>query len=223
MSLVVSTIFLSACGDKNEEDDLIRKGFPSLVDTYCVPSTISFEKADKYAEQSYLIMKCGAVGKSYSYDAKNEQEKVAFEKYARSFGDTLADGNHYTVHNTVSVLPLVSVSVTADKQYDEKHPSNSLLNDLVCIDADRDFKYAIEYKLEHGKWCYGQDKLERSIDSISADNPVYMLSESFNLHFKKNPDTFGTYNLTINMKFGADPVTGETVEIDPIKVQMEFK
>ncbi len=229
LSLVVLFISFFSCEEKETSngEDQLWYGFPSLVDTYYTPKTVSLRqtviKNEFYADYPCLIMDCVmADDKTYSFDSESEQEKNAFEKYATFFGDTLCDGSHIKQHYA-SVLPVISIEVTADRQFDRKHPVDSLLNDILYLYVWRDYRYEFELKRTYDKWYNGEEEPRKPLDSISADNPVYMLPKWFRLHFKKNPDTLGTYNLTITMKFGADPVTGETVEIDPIKVQMEFK
>ena len=217
---------LTACSDdKKDAENLVWYGFPSLVDTYFVPNAIQINKTvsdDDVAGFPYVVLDWGWGDKHYAFDAENDAEKTNFEKYAIAYGDTLSDGTH-NKQQFVSVLPVLSIDVVADKQFDDKHPAGSLLNDLIDINAWRDFYYALRYKREHNAWIYGQDELLRNLDSISASNPVYMLPKSFLLQFKKNPDTLGKYNLTISMKCGAAPVTGETVELKPVTVEVEFK
>lgn len=216
---------LSNCKDDNSATDAVAYGFPSFLEKYYIPASIKLQRCVTYEDIPYIIMECDDGGKSYSFDAKDEKEMATFERYAKAFGDTLFSEIHHSWDYIASVMPLVSMNVTTDRVFDAKHPADSLINDLIDIYIWKDFKtvIAITEDLEHHKnEDVGLLDYYRNLDSI-PDSPISMFPDWFRLHFKKNPDTLGTYNFTISMKFGADPVTGETVEIAPVTVEMEFK
>jgi len=227
MTIAVVTTTWFACNDddKNEAENPYDVGFPSLADMYYTPTSIKVRDVATDSQFPYVIIDVGYNDeKTTWFNAKDENEKSTFEKYANSLGDTLGNVEHPIPHTDfASVVPVLTVDVISDSQFDETHPAGSSLNDLMYIYNWRDYGYANDYKREHDAWIYGQDELRRGLDSISTTNQIAMLGNWFRLHFKKAPAAPGTYKFTVSMKFGADPLTGETVEIEPVTVEIEFK
>ncbi|MBR4677435.1 MAG: hypothetical protein IKO99_05485 [Bacteroidales bacterium] len=216
---------LVSCNQEKECEDLIEYGFPSLVDVYYIPNGINVKSCGVDSDSdigNYIVLDCMPDEKPFKFDP--EVNLPAFKQYASFYGDTIFSNIHtISALNYASVMPLISINVKTDKQFDEKHPANSSINDLVYLYEFRDLKTEIYVKKNNlpkeGKYYI---ELQRSLDSISEEEPLYMLNEWFRLHFKKLPDIYGTYNLTISMKFGADPITGETVDLEPIVVKFDF-
>ena len=48
------------------------------------------------------------------------------------------------------------------------------------------------------------------------------MESNFEILFDHEPTTPGTYEFTVKFTFGPDPLTGETVDIAPAKVSIEF-
>ena len=230
-------------------DTPIVYGFPSIADKYFVPSSVRMESntacdsvkmkctsSDGKVEifdtpgsffipyNCYIIMNCEYEGHSYMFNSKSETDLIAFEKYAKAYGDTLNySGRHYGPYQDFfSVMPVVALDVKTDRQFDKSHPAGSSIGDIINLYIWRDILSMNSAALEDKEGDSGLFEQYRCLNSISADNPVYLLPDWFRLHFKTLPDTRGVYNLTISMKFGADPVTGETVEIEPVTVAFEF-
>lgn len=236
--------------DEKSADNPIVYGFPSFADKYFIPSSVRMKsytacdsvkmkctssdgKVEIYDNTNsfsipydcYIIMDCDYEGNSYKFNSKNENDLVAFEKYAKAYGDTVNYGgmHHLPYQYFFSVMPVVALDVKTDRQFDKSHPAGSSIGDIINLYIWRDVLSKISETLEDtNKEEYGLYEQYRGLNSISADNPVYLLPDWFRLHFKTLPDTRGVYNLTISMKFGADPVTGETVEVEPVTVAFEF-
>lgn len=85
----------------------------------------------------------------------------------------------------------------------------------MYLHTSRNYEKLIAQQYEQG--------IDRRIDSVSVIRPINMLNDVFYLHFIKQPDNPGTYTFTISMDFGADPVTGDTIEFAPLVVDFEFK
>ncbi len=240
--LTATSFTLYSCESKDAIDGDVSYGFPSIVDTYFIPSAVTtrlcavsnstvnmikqgdkteYYDIDTTFQGTYLVMDCRWEDKAFSFDSETQNDRDVFERYAKSFGDTIFSNMH--VHQCLaSVMPLVAIEITADRQFDETHAAGSSLRDLIDFYMWRDFKTVISNYRETREIDYGHEELVRNLGSVSEDNPIYMLNDWFRLHFKKPPATPGTYKFTICMKFGEDPLTGETVEIKPVSVEIEF-
>jgi hypothetical protein len=227
----------------------IEYGFPSFADKYFIPSSVRMKsytacdsvqmkctrsngQVDIYDNTTtfsipydcYIIMDCEYEDHSYMFNSKNENDLIAFEKYAKAYGDTVNyNGMHCGPYQYFfSVMPVVALDVKTDRQFDANHPAGSSIGDIINLYIWKDILSMNSAVLENKEGDLGLFEQYRCLNSISTDNPVYLLPDWFRLHFKTLPDTRGVYNLTISMKFGADPITGETVEIEPVTVAFEF-
>ena len=230
MTIAIAATTLFACNgkdDKNDAENPYEVGFPSLVDMYYIPSSVKVKLvvADECDSTHfpYFAMDCGFnEGQAYWFNAKDESKMSGFVKYANFFGDTLGVVKHGIPHQQIaSVMPLVSVDVTSDSDFDETHPAGSSLNNILSLYTYHDLGASIASKREKGVWC--RDSIFVGLTAITETNPVNMLNDWFRIHFTKAPATPGAYKFTVSMKFGADPLTGETVDIEPVTVEIEFK
>jgi len=226
MTIAIAATTWFACNDKDDKNDAENPyeiGFPSLVDMYYVPSSIHFRKIATDMEYPYIIMDCGYnEEQEYWFNAKDENPMDTFVKYAKMFGDTMGVAEHGIPHQQIaSVMPLVSMDVTSDSDFDETHPAGSSLNNILSLYTYHDLGASIASKREKGVWC--RDSIFVGLTAITETKPVNMLNDWFRIHFTKAPATPGAYKFTVSMKFGADPLTGETVDIEPVTVEIEFK
>lgn len=227
LTIIIVIVCLTSC-KKHIIGDTIpcRLGFPSFMDYYYIPSAPKVTIKDNCKAylmpytigktDSYLIINCIDSARIYECYEDTPTDKRIFATYAKTFGDTLASEEHKIDNQYyASVMPLTAIDVITEQKYDTQHPAKSNINDIVYIHTDRDNE-----KLLTEQWL---QSLDRRIDSISAIRPINMLNDVFYLHFIKQPDNPGTYTFTISMDFGADPVTGDTIEFAPLVVDFEFK
>lgn len=155
-----------------------------------------------------------------------------YKEYAAYYGDT----THLTHHDgcitgmngiyNACVLPLLAIDVVTNKDFDAEHQAGSKLNDIVFYDqshATYEYLKNKDYQEEALYWGRGscKDFEPRRLDLI-PENPVYLMESDFALRFDHAPATPGTYEFTIKFTFGPDPLSGETVDIEPVTVSMEF-
>ena len=154
-----------------------------------------------------------------------------YKEYAEYYGDTCHLTNHEsftlpTWTNNACVLPLIAIDVVCDKNFDENHPAGSSLNDILFYDQTLntyDYLKNKEYQGEVLRWGRGSaQNFEPRILSQIPDNPVYLMESAFEILFDHEPTAPGTYEFTVKFTFGEDPLTGETVDIAPAKVSIEF-
>ncbi|MCQ2973317.1 MAG: hypothetical protein MJ211_00745 [Bacteroidales bacterium] len=161
-----------------------------------------------------------------------------FKEYSIYFGDTLCKTDHTSGYygfgdNPACVLPLIGVDVICDKDFDEKHPAGTLLNDIIkygwtsniynClheVDENNNLRFYGKRDLE----LYSYDKFSLEPFSITSlpTNPLLMMGSKFYLKFDHEPTNSGTYQFTVKFIFGPDPITGETVDIAPATVSIDF-
>lgn len=235
----------NSCSDKELSDTGATIETKNIVDNYYVPDKILATPSE--IENNILWLKWSRVinsdyapdnyylaSQTYNYQAKNKTEYNRYIEYAKYFGDTVYNTWHYLAENEwISVMPLISVDITSDKEFDTDHPANSNINDLCTFVDHRNNIYAFLHDTdENGIPLYkghyitnGDVPLHFSryfqVDSIK-NNPIIMPSESNYIRFDKLPEKHGTYNITISIKFGPDPITGQETEIEPVTVEMKF-
>lgn len=154
-----------------------------------------------------------------------------YKEYANYYGDTchLTHPEHVIIPNWVEnacILPLIAIDVVCDKNFDDNHPTGSSLNDILYYSQSfntYDYLKNKEFQGEKGGWARGSVKrFEPCLLSQLPDNPVYMMESQYRLTFDHTPTAPGTYEFTVKFTFGPDPLSGETVDIAPTKVSIEF-
>ena len=159
-----------------------------------------------------------------------------YKEYAEYFGDTLCltdhtdYGDNYGFH--ACVLPVVAINVVCNKDFDSGHPAGTLLNDIAYLEQYLNYYNCLHQKsgdnlLYYGKTAYelynaSNFIVENMPLSYIPGNPILMMEGYFNIVFSHQPSTPGTYEFTVQFKFGFDPLTGETVEIEPATVSIDF-
>ncbi|MCQ2973313.1 MAG: hypothetical protein MJ211_00725 [Bacteroidales bacterium] len=179
--------------------------------------------------------------KNKNYGIKNFIDKndinSPYKEYATYFGDTLCISDHYDggefYGETASVLPLIGVDVISDKDFDENHSAGTLLNDIIKYGwTDNIYNCLHEVDENNNLRFYGKRDFELyssdnfllepfSITSLPT-NPLLMMGSKFYLKFDHEPTNSGTYQFTVKFIFGSDPITGETVDIAPATVSIDF-
>ncbi|MBO7440366.1 MAG: hypothetical protein J6U21_11900 [Bacteroidales bacterium] len=194
----------------------------------------------KYAEHYFFLDDKGF--KKYCEASDNSDKRIIidekdiispFKEYASYYGDTTHLTNHDGIKtnsqcgaDNACVLPLLAIDVVTNKDFDEGHLAGSKLNDILFYDQSLD-RYSYLQDKE-----YQEEKLYSGIGSCKEfeprrlsqipENPVYLMESHFVIRFDHAPTTPGTYEFTIKFTFGPDPLSGETVDIEPVTVSMEF-
>ena len=193
------------------------------------PFSCSFDERMEYAEHysftdGTVASKCRESGFGCDEDGdfviRQEFLLSPYKEYAAFYGDTLGKHTHDYYIVNACVLPVTGIDVVCDKDFDQDHPAGTSLNDIVYLWNMVDFYGALHNELDtkirtvDGEWNIPLNTL--------PDNPLQLMQNSFFMKFISKPSTPGTYEFTVKFTFGADPLTGETVDVAPATVSIEF-
>lgn len=148
---------------------------------------------------------------------------LLFEDYGH-----ITDHDYMAINSGIQacVLSVTAIDVICNKDFDQSHPAGSNLNDILKYNQDFD-----TYTFLHSPENKGKDihsglnwitKFEPRKLSDIPNNPIYMMNRAYEISFDHEPTTPGTYEFTVKFTFGADPLTGETVDIAPATVSIDF-
>ncbi|MBO7597596.1 MAG: hypothetical protein J6T70_11195 [Bacteroidales bacterium] len=231
----------NSCSDKELSDTFSTIETNNIVDNYYVPGKMLATTSEienniillnwsrsygDYARDNFDL-----ASQIYNYQTTNKTEYNRYIDYAKYYGDTVYNKWHNLSEiEWISVMPLISVDITSDKEFDANHPANSNINDLCTfVDYGNNIYAFIHDTDENGVPLYKgrngnlllHDSQYYNVNEIKT-NPIIMPSESNYIRFDKLPEKNGTYNITISIKFGPDPITGQETEIEPVTVEMKF-
>ncbi|MBP5683234.1 MAG: hypothetical protein J6X05_08340 [Bacteroidales bacterium] len=146
--------------------------------------------------------------------------RLPYYNYANYYGDTTYWGQHTMVaKGHGSIMPLKTISVVADRNYDENHPAGTLLNDLLSISYPHNYSY-ISNKYAPSR--LGSDYMLDSISPLSSFKGDFLFPDRFKLIFQNHPSVHGKYTFTVTLTFDKDPVSGESLELAPASIEIEF-
>lgn len=159
----------------------------------------------------------------------DEKEIISpYKEYAEYYADT----THLTDHRGWDhdgtgifdgcVLPLIAIDVACNKDFDKEHPTGTKLNDILFYDQAYESYLFLQDTTNNGKPISSIPNFNPRKLSELPNNPVYLMESNFEILFDHGPTTPGTYEFTVKFTFGPDPLTGETVDIAPAKVSIEF-
>ncbi|MBO4772178.1 MAG: hypothetical protein J5595_06540 [Bacteroidales bacterium] len=143
-----------------------------------------------------------------------------FHEYVVFYGDTSYCGMHSQARNgNGCMMPLKSISIVADKDLDEAHPAGTLLNDLFDIRYPR---YNSYIKSGYLPRLNVNDYVLDSISPLSDFKGEILFPEDAKFYLKKHPSNKGKYTFTVTLTFDKDPVSGESLELAPASIEIEF-
>ncbi len=143
-----------------------------------------------------------------------------FHEYVVFYGDTSYCGMHSQARNgNGCMMPLKSISIVADKDLDEAHPAGTLLNDLFDIRYPR---YNSYIKSGYIPKLNVNDYVLDSISPLSDFKGEILFPEDAKFYLKKHPSNKGKYTFTVTFTFDDDPVSGESLELAPASIEIEF-
>ncbi len=160
---------------------------------------------------------------SQSTSIQDKAHLAKYNEYAKYYGDTT-----YTWFHTMSVIeegclaPLESITIVANKDFDDNHPAGTLLNDLFELQF-----YAFHSFIKDGYknvFEKNENLASNPIDSVvivSDFKCVSLLQKQAVFNLIKRPAK-GKYTFTFTLNFGEDPLTGEKVEVPPASIEVEF-
>ena len=154
-----------------------------------------------------------------------------YKEYAAYYGDTTHLTDHVsgigaTPWDFACVLPVTAIDVVCDKDFDAEHPAGSKLNDILYYSQFLETYDYLTNKEYQGEPIYSGKGSMKSFQprklSDFCGNPLYLMESQYQLTFDHEPAAPGTYEFTVKFTFGPDPLSGETVDIAPAKVSIEF-
>lgn len=192
-----------------------------------------FDSKQEYAERYYFLDEQGVnkyLQTHYTNDGERMIDNSDIISPYKEYSQYYKDNGHITIHESFAlnngiqacIMPVIAIDVVCDKDFDADHPAGSKLNDIIKYDQDYDtytFLHSPEYKDLGENWI---PKFEPRQLTDLPENPIYMMNRGYELIFDHTPTTTGTYEFTVKFTFGPDPLTGETVDIAPAKVSIEF-
>ena len=154
-----------------------------------------------------------------------------YKEYAAYYGDT----THLTYHNSgigatpwnfACVLPVTAIDVVCNKDFDADHPAGSKLNDILYYNQWlQTYEYLKDKNYQGEPIITGKGSMKmfepRKLSEFNS-KPLYLMESEYQLTFDHSPSAPGTYEFTVKFTFGEDPLTGETVDIAPAKVSIDF-
>ena len=119
------------------------------------------------------------------------------------------------------MMPLKSISIVADKDFDEAHPAGALLNDLFDIRYPR-YNSFIKNGYEPNDYDNVRDYSLDSISHLSDFKGEILFPERAKFYLKNHPSDKGKYTFTVTFTFDKDPVSGASLELAPANIEIEF-
>lgn len=154
-----------------------------------------------------------------SYASSDSTKFARYKKYVEFYGDTTYHSMHFIDESAACASPLSSITVVADRDFDETHPAGTVLNDLFQISYPRFYQYIKSgYKPKTRMNSFQLD----SICELAVFKDISLFAQYTTLIFKSTPATPGKYTFTVTFDFGADPLTGEKVNVPPASIEIEF-
>jgi hypothetical protein len=145
------------------------------------------------------------------------ENEEGYMEYAEFYGDTALNcsvGMGFV--GEVFRMPLEGVEITALTDYNDNYPANSSISEI----AEMGYVDIVNY-IQDG--CRDDTLRRINPNEISKENPIRLLSinsGSGKFYMLEKP-TPGKHTIQLTLTFGADPVSGETVE--PIVLEHEFE
>ena len=154
-----------------------------------------------------------------TYASSDSTKFARYKKYVEFYGDTTYSSMHFIGEAAACASPLSSITVVADKDFDETHPAGTVLNDLFQMSYPRFYQYIKSgYKPATRMNSFQLD----SICELAVFKDISLFAEYSTLIFNSTPTTPGKYTFTVTLAFGEDPLTGEKVTVPPASIEIEF-
>ena len=194
----------------------------NYMDSFIKPDGLRLFYTKSGDNECFIKMNFDCTLDEYSYHAYKGEESVSkYKKYAQYYGDTTYTEKHDNSETEIgSRIPLNSINIIADCDFDKEHPAGTSLNDIFTL------KYLALYSFikdgyknrnEGERNTYPED----SISVIANFKGASLFSCNTALFFKKVPAP-GKYTFTVTLDFGNDPLTGEKVTVPPANIEIEF-
>ena len=144
---LLAAVLLAACDDSNVDEgqengervghnSFLCEGSPIYM--YFEPDTVLvhfFSSLDGANSLGFFVRTCNYSNFEYCTESHWFRGSGKFNNYAAYYGDTTYSAIHSmsAPGYDVSAMPLKSISITADRDFDAEHPAGSRLNDLFVL------------------------------------------------------------------------------------------
>jgi len=204
--IVVISMMLSSC-DKYE--------YAGCAVCYYIPT--SLEASVDYMEPKITVRVYVKSNKPvYHVKDRNSERREIYNKYSEYYHDT-----KYKIYDDewgigeASCNPLSKISVSCDRDWNSAHPANTAIDDLIYAGIATLKPYIDNNYQEFNNWEHG----ELADFNYEKCNPFMSF---FDLYIPHPSDKSGKYTLTITVNFDNDPITGKSVSVEPVEVEVEF-
>jgi hypothetical protein len=141
---------------------------------------------------------------------------VKFQKLAKKYGDTNYNGYHFFKGGACIIDTIKNISIICNKQYDEKHPKGSVLNDIIDI-RYTDAKIGLNDKTKsYDPFNY---MIKEKLKTFNQRKDKFLIGSYFDFYFIKAPDKKGEYTFTLHYNYKIKDRTQFKIEFDPIKIK----
>ncbi|MCQ2251484.1 MAG: hypothetical protein MJZ66_10305 [Bacteroidales bacterium] len=233
LSLLATAMLFAACGDSNDEATpegkepeeykcgTYIKG--SVIDKFYEPKKLDVDFLSPTQGFDYTLFSIYTISYSELKDPANRwlANTEKGQEYVKYYEDTTYSGwlSFTDLRYEVSAMPLNSINVTTNKDFDSEHPAGSSLNDIFTLE------YASAYELIQSNYDPNlnfnlTDKYQEIALSEFKASPL--LFYHMYLYFNKLPEKLGTYEFTITFNYGKDPISGREAKVAPAVVKAEF-
>ncbi|MBP5683236.1 MAG: hypothetical protein J6X05_08350 [Bacteroidales bacterium] len=228
--ILLAGLLMWSCnkGDNESSSDNVSNHFissatGSYMETIFTPKSLELMIPDLEISDATFIadISRGVKRAAYlNYSWCHDSIRSKFHEYAVFYGDTAYLENHSQLHNgNGCMMPLKSISIVADKDFDEAHPAGTLLNDLFDIRYPRYNSFIKSGYIPKGRVIdYDLD----SISPLSDFKGEFLFPEEAKFYLKNYPSIKGKYTFTVTLTFDKDPVSGESLELAPASIEIEF-
>ena len=208
-------------------DHFVAHETANYMEFFFIPRSLKLEYLEPTFTQGAIAMKLPIFDNDDNKPSKfycffpsyPDSIKLPYYNYTKYYGDTTYWQHHTMAHNGLGcIMPLKSILIVADRDLDELHPAGTPINDLFDIGYSRIYSY-----IQNGYNPKGaNDNAIYSISPLSSFNGAYLFPEESRLLFKKSPSVHGKYTFTVTLTFDKDPVSGESLELAPASIEIEF-
>ncbi len=230
LSLLATAMLFAACGDSNDEATPETPGKAgayiegSIILMFYEPETLDVDfLSPSQGYDNTLLRICAISSLERTKMTENHWYKSSEkgQEYVKYYGDTTFSGwiKYSGDDYIVSAMPLNSINIVSDKDFDTEHPAGSSLNDMFTLE------YASAWNLIQSNYDpkinihqYGQYQTMPLSESKELILPFYWMG----LYFNKLPEKLGTYEFTITFNYGKDPISGREAKVAPAVVKAEF-
>ncbi|MBP5365204.1 MAG: hypothetical protein J6Y82_04695 [Bacteroidales bacterium] len=213
--IVLLAFILPACDIDNDEIN-------HYIDYFYTPKSISVDvyPTDKNTTNIDIYLRYnGESGRDITVKNNNNSDNEPYYKY---YGDDYYYKRKLKKGELVSRLqvhacafPIRAITITADTDIDELHKTEVCLNDLANL-----YHFTSYYKIIKNDFEYPETTVDKLCDCTPED--LCLVDYFIGMKIPTPNVTADTVTYTISIDFDKDPVTGEEISVEPVKVKVAY-